>query len=73
MRRIITMIHLCLPRLKKVGHISEGDIMLYGDSCLVVFYESFDTPYSYTKIGHISDTSGLADALGKDDVTVTFE
>ena len=58
---------------EKVGHISEGDIMLYGDSCLVVFYESFDTSYSYTKIGHISDTSGLADALGKDDVTITFE
>ncbi len=58
---------------EKVGHISEGDIMLYGDSCLVVFYESFDTLYSYTKIGNISDTSGLADVLGKDDVTVTFE
>ena len=58
---------------EKVGHISEGDIMLYGGNCLVVFYESFDTSYSYTKIGHISDTSGLADALGKDGVTVTFE
>ncbi|MBR6967709.1 MAG: aldo/keto reductase, partial [Ruminococcus sp.] len=58
---------------EKVGHISEGDIMLYGDSCLVVFYESFDTPYSYTKIGHISDTSGLADALGTSGMTVTFE
>ena len=58
---------------EKVGHISEGDIMLYGDNCLVVFYESFDTSYSYTKIGHISDTSWLADALGKDGVTVTFE
>ena len=58
---------------EKVGHINEGDIMLYGDSCLVVFYESFDTKYTYTKIGHIDDTSGLADTLGTGGVTVTFE
>ena len=35
------------------GRIEAGDMMLYGDNCLVVFYESFDTEYSYTKIGHI--------------------
>jgi hypothetical protein len=58
---------------EKVGHISEGDIMLYGDSCLVVFYESFDTSYTYTKIGHIDDVSGLADTLGTGSVTVTFQ
>ena len=58
---------------EKVGHISEGDIMLYGDSCLVVFYKSFDTSYTYTKIGHIDDTTGLADALGTGGVTVIFE
>ena len=57
---------------EKVGHINEGDIMLYGYSCLVVFYESFDTSYSYTKIGHIDDTSALADALGTGNVTVEF-
>ena len=58
---------------EKFGYINEGDIMLYGDSCLVVFYDSFDTSYTYTKIGHIDDTSGLADTLGTGGVTVTFE
>lgn len=58
---------------EKVGHINEGDIMLYGDSCIVVFYKSFDTSYTYTRIGHIDDTSGLSDALGTGSVIVTFE
>ena len=58
---------------ENVDHINEGDIMLYGDSCLVVFYDSFDTSYTYTKIGHIDDTSELADTLGMGSVTVTFE
>ena len=58
---------------ENVDHINEGDIMLYGDSCLVVFYDSFDTSYTYTKIGHIDDTSELADTLGTGSVTVTFE
>ena len=49
--------------------INAGDVMLYGDNCLVIFYKSFDTPYSYTKIGHISD---LGD-LGSDSINVKFE
>ena len=57
---------------EKVGHINEGDIMLYGYSCLVVFYESFDTSYSYTKIGHIDNASAFVDALGTGNVTVEF-
>ena len=50
-------------------HIEIGDIMLFGDNCLVIFYKSFNTNYSYTKIGHIDD---LPD-LGNEDVIVKFE
>ena len=53
--------------------IKTGDIMLYGNSCLVLFYESFSTSYSYTPIGHIDDPSGLAAALGSGSVQVTFK
>ena len=43
--------------------------MLYGDNCLVIFYESFDTNYSYTKIGHIADL----DNLGNNNIKVQFK
>ena len=54
------------------GHIAAGDLMLYGDNCLVLFYESFQSAYSYTRLGSITDTAGLADALGSGSVQVTF-
>ena len=50
-------------------HIDAGDIMLYGNNCLVVFYKSFDTPYSYTKIGHIENFEGLDD----NNIKIKFE
>ena len=50
-------------------HINAGDVMLYGDNCLVIFYKSFDTSYSYTKIGHIDNL----DNLGNSNITIKFE
>ena len=52
--------------------INAGDIKLYGSSCLVIFYKSFSTSYSYTDLGTISDTTGLLDALKKSGGKVTF-
>lgn len=53
--------------------IQVGDLMLYGSNTLVLFYESFSTAYTYTKIGRIDDASGLAAALGEGNVKVSFE
>lgn len=52
--------------------ILAGDLMLYGDSCLVLFYESFSTVYSYTAVGRLDDPEGLKEALGGGEAQVTF-
>lgn len=55
------------------GNINKGDIYLYGNNCLVIFYESFNTSYSYTKIGKLDDIEALDNIKGKNNIVVNLE
>ena len=54
------------------GKIHDGDLMLYGSKTLVIFYQTFDSSYSYTRIGYVEDTKKLSEALGRSGVRVKF-
>ena len=58
---------------QSVNRVEAGDIMLFQDDCLVIFYEGHSTSYPYTPIGKIGETEGLATALGTGNVTVELE
>lgn len=58
---------------ENVANINKGDIMLFGDNCLVIFYKSFSTRYKYTKLGYIKNTEDLENSFGKGDIRITFE
>lgn len=55
---------------ERVSKIHAGDLKLYGSSCLVLFYESFSTSYSYTSLGYVENPGGLAEVLGTGSVHV---
>ncbi|ELV04731.1 cyclophilin-like fold protein, partial [Brachyspira hampsonii] len=59
-------------KTENIGSIKTGDFLLYGNNCIVLFYESFRTSYSYTRLGYIENTEGLKEALGRGSIEITF-
>lgn len=69
--------HVRLPRslptnAVRPGTIRTGDVMLYGDNTLVVFYKTFPSIYSYTRIGRVTKVDGLEEALGPGSQRIGF-
>ncbi len=69
--------HVRLPKalpqnVYRPGTIQNGDLMLYGADTLVVFYLTFNSAYSYTRLGQVDDPAGLAQALDRRSVRVVF-
>ena len=63
---------VALPRADKhYDSIAAGELMLYSGDCIVLFYGSAGG-YSYTRIGKLTNTTGLKEALGTGSVKVTF-
>jgi hypothetical protein len=69
--------HADLPKplpanANRPGTIRNGDLMLYGADTLVVFYLTFQSSYSYTRLGRVDDPTDLPQALGPRGVRVLF-
>ena len=63
MKFIINLILNLRLILNQLEH-NTGDIYLYQSNILVLFYKTFSTSYSYSEIGKLTNTNGLADSIG---------
>ena len=54
------------------GTILRGDLMLHGSKTVVLFYETFRSSYSYTRLGRVDDPGELAHVLGRGTARIAF-
>ncbi len=53
--------------------IEAGEIMIWGNSTIVLFYADLYPSYNYIRIGRIDNTEGLKEAVGIERIKVTLE
>ena len=54
------------------GQVKAGDLVLWQDNAVVLFYEGHRNTYAYTTLGAIDDPEGLAEAVGAGAVEIEF-
>ncbi len=57
---------------KRPGIIHNGDLMLYGNQTLVVFYKTFSSIHSYTRVGKLKQPEKLQKILGNGNTEITI-
>ncbi len=57
---------------KRTGIIHNGDLMLYGNQTLVVFYKTFSSIHSYTRVGKLKQPEKLQKILGNGNIEITI-
>jgi len=62
--------HKIQTESESIQHIEAGDFMLFGNNCLVFFYDSFDTSYSYTRLGHVDNVEEFIKTVGDGKIKV---
>lgn len=55
-----------------VKQIKAGDFMLFGDDCIVLFYQDFTTTYSYTRLGYVENVDEFVKEINNGNVSVSF-
>ena len=57
-----------------VKNIANGDLMIFGNNYLVIFYKNFtQNNYAYTPIGKIDNPKNLPQALGHGNVKIQIK
>ena len=59
-------------KASRPGTIHAGDLMLYGTETVVLFYRTFPSAYSYTRLGAVDDPGSLAKVVGSRSLRVIF-